>query len=119
MNTITQIYEEHASMPPHGERRKNESENLINYLLHDGEYVFMLYRRATLFLSSLINSSSLIVVFVYDFLFLPSLHACMPACLFACFLCFSRFCQIRKKKKTSYYHHQRLFSFFLVQTFVY
>lgn len=46
MNTITQIYEEHASMPPHdGMKRKKraesgavlvrESENLINYLLHD------------------------------------------------------------------------------------
>lgn len=24
MNTITQIYEEHASMPPHDERRKQK-----------------------------------------------------------------------------------------------
>lgn len=41
MNTITQIYEEHASMPPHdGEKEEKNRENLINYLLHDGEYCF-------------------------------------------------------------------------------
>lgn len=45
MNTITQIYGEHASMPPRdGEKKKRgeekNRENLINYLLHDGEYCF-------------------------------------------------------------------------------
>ena len=48
MNTITQIYEEHASMrsmPPHDERwtetkKRENQKNLINYLLHGGEYDF-------------------------------------------------------------------------------
>lgn len=54
MNTITQIYDEHASMPPHDEKK---SENLINYLLH-GEYVLMRGTTALHFhRSSLVNSS--------------------------------------------------------------
>ena len=62
MNTITQIYDEHASMPPHGETKK-ESENLINYLLHDGAFTICFVCRISAILFflrvySLINSSS-------------------------------------------------------------
>lgn len=61
MNTITQIYEEHASMPPHdgSGKKMRESENLINYLLHDGEYVVLCFIAALhFFATAIINSSS-------------------------------------------------------------
>lgn len=44
MNTITQIYDEHASMPPHGETKKNQKIWLIIYCttvnMLRGEYMF-------------------------------------------------------------------------------
>jgi hypothetical protein len=64
MNTITQIYDEHASMPPHDEKK---SENLINYLLHDGECVLMRSTALHFLPSSLINSSFRLLFFSFFF----------------------------------------------------
>lgn len=66
MNTITQIYDEHASMPPHGETKKNQKIWLIIYCT-TVNISMLCYTRAKLFYkNSLINSSShRILIFVY------------------------------------------------------